>query len=79
MSLGLITTAQTDVDTLKNTRNDVAPPKAIVNQPKQNVNYWFIAGLSTVSEVYNEEEIEGLLGFPDIGFDLCSVEKDLAE
>tara|TARA_B100000683_G_C12482894_1_gene552019 strand:+ start:1278 stop:2021 length:744 start_codon:yes stop_codon:yes gene_type:complete len=70
MGLGLITTAQTDVDTLKNTRNDVAPPKAIVNQPKQNVNYWFIAGLSTVSEVYNEEEIEGLLGFPDIGFDL---------
>ncbi len=70
MGLGLITTAQTDVDTLKNTRNDVAPPKAIVNQPKQNVNYWFIAGLSTVSEVHNEEEIEGLLGFPDIGFDL---------
>jgi len=70
MSLGFITTAQTDTDSLDNVRNDIVPPKENVKQPKQDVNYWFIAGLSAVSEVHNEEEIEGLLGFPDIGFDL---------
>ena len=57
--------------------DSIPAPQATPKLEKEKNNNWILIGLGVVSEVHYENDIDGILEFPNVGFDLYEVgEKD---
>ena len=59
--VGLTLVAQTD---------SIPAPQGTTKLEKKKNNSWILIGLGVVSEVHYENDIDGILEFPNVGFDL---------
>ena len=56
--------------TLLTQTDSIPAPQGTPNLEKEKNNNWILIGLGVVSEVHYENDIDGILEFPNVGFDL---------